>query len=798
MSISNILGFDGKIIPGVLPNPYPFPASASGLGAVLAVNNSALTPTGPPVPQSITDVGTLSAANIQAPFGSILALNSDLIQNGVTANLGILPAGNLSLLPTGNISIKGAQTKGSMLVGDGTSTKELIVPVAPALPNGSVLILDSNEPLGMKWGGESGDINSITPGNNIDIIGNPDAANPIVAVRNPLNATLNLGSQNITGGLGLATPNSSWNYQGLNFFVGGPGGGSVEAIYGPNSVALTTPATNTGDVLIEPTRVKVQGPSNSTPSFTQIEPLLTTIQIQNGITNELQQTTLASNTITTAYNSNTTITADANSFVSAGGSGTTLNYNDVGTATSSFAQVIAANLASQQIIIQDLTATPNPAGASYTMGLSTATPGAPTAVISMAATTPTTSPFPNIDANATLSVATNAASLSLSQSAPFANTTTMTLDLNNLTHNQGTGSASPDDDFTITTNKTLLLQTTGAFPINLETPVGQQINIINGNTISLTGGNYISEYRQDGVSITETITGVSLAKAELIAGSGNAQMFVGAGNLATPNTHYVRVETSLGGDALIEHQTTSGTARNLAITSDGNATIQPTGVLSLIGGGIIANAGTTAGNSNSTQFLASGVGGQSFPIVRMENTNATGSVALEVYKNKSTAGSNGDVLFNQSVYGKDSTNAKQEYTRITHTIRDATAGAEDGSMELGCFVNGGFANFIQLNANDTPIGEVNFTRPLDFIGGSDANSTIKVSGAGSVNLNLDTTNSAGAGAIVLNTKTGTAGSGAGLNLKGNTLTDVSAGGSAGQYLCLTINSVVYKIALLNI
>ena len=188
MSISNITGVDGKIIPGVLPNPYPFPASAAGLGAVLAVNNSALAPTGPPVPQSITDVGTLSAANIQAPFGAILAFNSDLIQNGVTANLGILPAGNLSLLPTGNISLKGAQTKGSMLVGDGTSTKEL---VAPALPNGSVLILDNTQPLGVRWGGESGPISTITAGNNIDILGT--SANPIVAFQTPTTANIRLG-----------------------------------------------------------------------------------------------------------------------------------------------------------------------------------------------------------------------------------------------------------------------------------------------------------------------------------------------------------------------------------------------------------------------------------------------------------------------------------------------------------------------------------------------------------------------------------------------------------------------------
>jgi hypothetical protein len=235
----------------------------------------------------------------------------------------------------------------------------------------------------------------------------------------------------------------------------------------------------------------------------------------------------------------------------------------------------------------------------------------------------------------------------------------------------------------------------------------------------------------------------------------------------------------------------SGGASNISITASGGA------IGLTAGAGVNVNAGTSGGNALTTTFTTSGVGGGIHPMVRYENTNATGSVALEVYKNKPTAGANGDVLFTESVFGKDSANTKQEYTRITHTIRDATAGAEDGSMELGCFVNGGFTNFIQLNANDAPIGEINFTRPLDFIGGSDANATIKCSGTGSVNMNIDATASAGTGAIALKTKNGTAGSGAGLLLTGNTLTAVGSGGSAGQHLCLTINGVAYKIALLN-
>lgn len=68
-------------------------------------------------------------------------------------------------------------------------------------------------------------------------------------------------------------------------------------------------------------------------------------------------------------------------------------------------------------------------------------------------------PYPAPTSSWSLSVnsGTSNPALSLSKSAPFTNDTTMTLDLNNLTHNQGTGSVSPDDNFTISTNKNLIL-----------------------------------------------------------------------------------------------------------------------------------------------------------------------------------------------------------------------------------------------------------------------------------------------------------------------------------------------------
>lgn len=134
-------------------------------------------------------------------------------------------------------------------------------------------------------------------------------------------------------------------------------------------------------------------------------------------------------------------------------------------------------------------------------------------------------------------------------------------------------------------------------------------------------------------------------------------------------------------------------------------------------------------------------GGQANPLCRLSNTNATGSVAMEVYKNKPTAVANGDVLFNQSVYGNDSGLAKQEYTRITHTIRDGTAGGEDGSIEMSCFVAGAVSTFLQLNGVEN---EVNCLKVLDMGGNSIRTNT--------GDLNISALISSGTGNITLNPK----------------------------------------------
>jgi hypothetical protein len=306
MSISNITGVDGKIIPGVLPNPYPFPASA-GLGDVLAVSGNGGNPIGG-APQSMTNIGNIGCANITAPFGAIQALDTSLIEDaGGLGNIGIIPNNNLSLLPQNNLIIKGAQTKGSILVGDGTSTKELIVPVAPALPNGSVLILDSTQPLGVKWGGESGDINSITPGNNIDISG--PSANPIVALQSPLTATLALGAVSMTAGNPATQTNAFYTNSNTQYIASATAGGNLLAVYGAGYISLFDPLNNQKSIGMT-AGTGIQLTDQTTPPQI-VDNTITDTQVQiksvNGLTSSLTQATLTNQALQ-YVNTDSTIT----------------------------------------------------------------------------------------------------------------------------------------------------------------------------------------------------------------------------------------------------------------------------------------------------------------------------------------------------------------------------------------------------------------------------------------------------------------------------------------------------------
>jgi hypothetical protein len=169
---------------------------------------------------------------------------------------------------------------------------------------------------------------------------------------------------------------------------------------------------------------------------------------------------------------------------------------------------------------------------------------------------------------------------------------------------------------------------------------------------------------------------------------------------------------------------------------------------------VLANGNTATGTYAVINLVDTDVGGALNPILNLQNTNATGSVAMEVYKNKPTAGVAGDVLFTQSVFGKDAGNLKQEYTRISHTLRDASTGGEDGSIEFSCFVNNVINTFIQINGNQN---EINFLKSLDMEGHNIRTSTgnmtlTTASSGGNGNITIDANGTNAVGDITISAK----------------------------------------------
>ena len=277
---------------------------------------------------------------------------------------------------------------------------------------------------------------------------------------------------------------------------------------------------------------------------------------------------------------------------------------------------------------------------------------------------------------------------------------------------------------------------------------------------------------------------------------------------------------------------TTLTKDGLVITNTAGSSTHSFQLLNLLETGV----GSCILNPNSILVNSELTGGGSFPILTLSNSNGSGSVAMEVYKNKPTAGLAGDVIFNQRVFGKDNINVKTEYTQITHTIRDGVSPAEDGSIEFLCRRGGNLETFLQINGIEN---EINVAKSLDMgtsasivSTAGDINITANASaGTGDVNITAKgdvdiTSNGAGGfinmtsvssidieatgdnltltgGAVVQIEATGTGAdiiikpetTAGDLVLEGGNIESGSRGGSSGQNLRIKLNGVYYKIQL---
>lgn len=196
-----------------------------------------------------------------------------------------------------------------------------------------------------------------------------------------------------------------------------------------------------------------------------------------------------------------------------------------------------------------------------------------------------------------------------------------------------------------------------------------------------------------------------------------------------------------------------------------------------------------ASGGGTTTILGSGVVGKPALILSNAPSNlANNPTTLEMFYNKSIAGATGDLVTAINFFGEDAATNKVQFGGIESVITSAGGGGGvDGAMDFYTCVNGTKSLVLRLNGADN---ENNSFRPLDMNGNAIINTS------GSLSVGCSSSSTAGA-TLTLATKDNVAGSGAGLVLTGNTITTAAPGVASGLNLCLTINGVVYKIALLT-
>lgn len=661
MSSSGIIDFtgNGKIFNSLLPNPYPYPAQANDLAQVLIAGNDAGN-------QDAVNFNTLESTNVE----------TTLVHNP-------LLGGVLSVGAAGEtIRVHGATYLGSILVGDGIDTKELVCPTT------------------------SGGIATTNTIYNWLSLANGQSKSFLVSDGSLFHQGYSItivysGSDSITGTI-TAVVGNLVTLTIVSF---------TSQTYVPTTLISTTPPDPTTATSGGGDPVFIFNPNVCTPTTIPANSFLLTglcylygapaVVSSSNISLTAQASPPAINGTTSIFSipqyENPPVSTSAFSwgadgcFVSDGAS--------VSLASNTGGNIIAfAFPTGGSFIDQDFTGSVSGYALPYTPD------GQITINSKLVLTADSTKPlgvFWGVDAQGVGTItsvsAGNNISVSGSLSAPVVNvqsplTATLALGTQNIT---GSSSA-----ITLTNGGSVLNETSTALTIT---------NATENSSISATG-----------MDTNYFVAGVASANADLNTQSGNSQLFMSSSNLTGGAAHSLQMTLPLTlGNAEILHTSVGATIRNMEISTQGSLGISaaftgPIPPTITSNTGITINSGGLAGNTIPTTITNSNIGGQANPQLILTNTGASGSVAVEIYRNKPTAGAIGDVLHLQSVYGKDSTNAKQEYTRITHTLRDGGSGTEDGSIEFSCFRAGAINTFLQINGVEN---EVNCLKPLDM-GGS--------------------------------------------------------------------------------
>ena len=742
MSASNIISpANNKIFNRYLPNPYPYPAFPSPLGAVLIAGNQA-------GDQDIVGVDNLQVTKVDNP----------------------LLGGSLTIGGAGqDLRITGATTKGSVLAGNGTSTVEL-----PLGATGYVLKSNPATATGLEWAidisGVTGVV-GVNAGANIDISGT--VSQPIVSLQSPLTSTLNMGAvalQDISGATGTSG----------QFLSAGAGGQAKWA----------TPAYPVVSV-VGGTNIDVSGTTTSTVSLKN--PLTAQLNLGSqqlvglsgvhGITLDGLGVVLDDTTAPTSIITNTVRDSEIIILTADGPSGqfdrTTLNNTTL-------------TLEQQDLTVPTLTKTAIYGNCSTSEVINNTT----TTETSSHTTTNTAN---SVDENFTITGGSGESLALFNLKSTGGGSDYQTL------YTASTGDASQQRQIVSGGGSVLLEQftTTGVVTSNnIQTNAVQTIQSMSYTSTPATTNVGIEAdstrtrirclYNTPNSGVIDTGTSIITDSA----GCSLTQSYTQAGNnvtttMATANTG-CNLSTTAGAFNVSGPQVGVTATTNMFLTA-GNRNAMSVGGNTRLDlesvNTILTNPAGSGGGT--TTILGSGVVGKPALILSNQPSNlANNPTTLEMYYNKSIAGATGDIVTAINFYGEDASTNKIQLGGIESVLTQANPAVgtgPDGAMDFYTNVNGTKSLVWRLNGADN---ENNSFRPIDMNG-----QDVKTS---SGNLSIGNASSSLAGSVLtIATKDATAGSGAGLALTGNTLLSPTSGGNAGQHLCLTIGGTVYKIQLLN-
>jgi hypothetical protein len=336
-------------------------------------------------------------------------------------------------------------------------------------------------------------------------------------------------------------------------------------------------------------------------------------------------------------------------------------------------------------------------------------------------------PYPAPDANFNLYTDTSTfnPTLYLSKNAPFTNFTSMTLDLNNLIHNQSTGSPSPDNPFTISTNKDLVLSSgnsnnkqiylkpdatsgPGTVAIQLSTNTVDRMIIeksANMTTLYQTGGS------NGTFAMRMAANGTNANELRLVTTSGAPLFRLDNGAFQSSQLQYLGTDFQFTTPQSGTYTFKSGGTNNGVVINNGGVgyTTQPQFTLN--------NTNTTAGNT-------------------------TGVPSVHYYKQGRNSVA-GDVIGSDHYYANNQSSTKTEYARLEASVRGTGVGNDDGCMGFYFMTNGVLNEVFRMNGADN---ENNTFRPIDMNG-----QDLKTS---SGNMGISASSSSGTGTITITPKSG--------------------------------------------